>query len=277
MSGRSILITGCSSGIGYHCAHGMKARGWQVVTACRQAEDVERLKSEGLASVQLDYADEASIANGFEAALASTAGRLDALFNNGAYAVPGMTEDLPTEALRAIFESNFFGWHELTRRALGVMRRQEHGRIVQCSSILGFITLRGRGAYNSTKFAVEGLTDTLRLELHGSGIHVSLIEPGPVTSQIRQNSIPHYERWIEPRSRESVWADFYRTEMEPRLYEGGEDRFELGPESVLKRLIHATESRRPKARYYVTTPTYLMGALKRLLPTRALDWVLRQN
>lgn len=235
------------------------------------------MREEGLDSVLIDYADDASIHAGFDEALDLTGGRLDALFNNGAYGIPGMAEDLPTEALRANFEANFFGWHTLTRRALPLMRKQGHGRIIQNSSILGFITLPARASYNSTKFALEGMSDTLRLELHGSGIHVSLIEPGPVTSKIREKSIPHYEKWIKPQVENSVWSQRYRDTLEPRLYNGGEDRFELGPDSVLKRLIHACESARPKPRYYVTTPTYLMGTLKRLLPVRALDWVLRKS
>ena len=273
---KTLLITGCSSGIGYHCAHGMKERGWQVIASCRKQADVEKMRAEGFESVLIDYADEATIQSGFDEALALTGGRLDALFNNGAYGIPGMAEDLPTDALRAIFESNFFGWHSLTLRALKVMRGQGSGRIIQNSSILGFVTLPARAAYNSTKFAVEGISDTMRVELHGSGIHISLIEPGPVTSKIRENCIPHYEKWIKPQIETSVWKDSYREKLEPRLYEGGEDKFELGPESVLKRLIHACESPRPKPRYYVTTPTYVMGFLKRILSARAMDWVLRK-
>ncbi len=273
---RTILITGCSSGIGYHCAHGMKARGWQVIASCRKQADVNRMRDEGLESVLIDYDDETTIHAGFDEALTLTRGRLDALFNNGAYGTPAMAEDLPTEALRANFESNFFGWHTLTRRALKVMRQQGSGRIVQNSSILGFVAMPARAAYNASKYAIEGLSDTMRIELHGSGIFVSLIEPGPVTSKIRVNSIPHYEKWIKPYITDSVWAERYRDKLEPRLYNGSEDRFELGPESVLKRLIHACESVRPQPRYYVTTPTYAMGFLKRILPFRALDWVLRK-
>ena len=273
---KTLLITGCSSGIGYHCAHGMKERGWHVIASCRKQADVERMRAEGLDSVLIDYADDASIQAGFDEAMTLTGGQLDALFNNGAYGIPGMAEDLPTDALREIFEANFFGWHSLTVRALGVMRGQVSGRIIQNSSVLGFVTLSARAAYNSTKFAIEGLSDTMRVELHGSGIHVSLIEPGPVTSKIRENSIPHYEKWIKPRIETSVWAERYRAKLEPRLYNGGEDTFELGPESVLKRLIHACENARPRPRYYVTTPTYMMGFLKRILSARALDWVLRK-
>ena len=273
---RTLLITGCSTGIGYYCAQGMKERGWQVIASCRKQADVDRLRAEGFESVLIDYQDEDSIRTGFEEALTLMNGRIDVLFNNGAFGIPGMAEDMPTAALRDIFEANFFGWHTLTRLALPVMRQQKSGRVVQCSSILGFITLPARAAYNATKFAVEGMSDTMRLELHGTGISVSLIEPGPVTSKIRENNIPHYEKWIKPTVENSVWAEFYREKLEPRLYNGSTDRFELGPESVLKRLIHACESRHPKPRYYVTTPTYLMGGLKRILSTRALDWVLRK-
>ena len=206
----------------------------------------------------------------------ATGGTLDALFNNGAYACPGLVEDLPSGALREIYQTNVFGWHELTRQIIPVMRAQGHGRIVQNSSILGFVTLPWRGAYNSTKFALEGLTDTMRIELRGTGIHVVLIEPGPVTSDIRQNSIPHFEKWIDWEN--SVRVADYRAGLQKRLYEeSGPDTFELPATAVTKKLVHALESRRPRARYYVTTPTYVMGFLKRDLPTRALDWVLARS
>lgn len=275
---RTILITGCSSGIGHVCAHGLKARGWHVIASCRKPEDVARLREEGLESVLIDYEDDASIHSGFDEALVLTGGRLDVLFNNGAYGIPGMAEDLPTDALRQIFEANFFGWHTLTRRAIPVMREQGNGRIVQCSSVLGFAALKSRAAYTSTKFALEGLTDTMRMELYGSGIEVSLIEPGPITTKIRENAVPHYEKWIKPAAESSFWRDFYRDTMEPRLYgEYTVDRFELGSEAVLKKLVHAIESPRPRPRYYITTPTYIVGWMKRLLPTRWSDAVLRRS
>lgn len=272
---KSILITGCSSGIGLECARGMKARGWRVFASCRQAADCDRLRAEGFAAPLIDYTDEDTIQAGLKEVLDATGGTLDALFNNGAHGLPGAVEDLPTDALRAIFEANFFGWHTLTRAVLPVMRAQGSGRIVQCSSVLGIITLPWRGAYNASKFALEGLTDTLRIEMHGTGIQVSLIEPGPVTSDIRANSIPHFERWIDWEN--SARADEYRNGLLKRLYHSsGPDRFELPPDSVLKRLIHATEAPRAQPRYYVTTPTYIAGILRRLLPTRALDWVMRR-
>ncbi|PZX47239.1 short-subunit dehydrogenase [Roseinatronobacter thiooxidans] len=270
---RSVLITGCSSGIGYHAAHALHARGWQVFATCRKEEDCARLRSAGLHSFQLDYTDTASIHAAVQQVLEATGGRLDALFNNGAYAIPGAVEDLPTDALRAIFETNLFGWHELTRQVLPVMRAQGHGRIVQNSSVLGLAALKWRGAYVATKFALEGLTDVLRLELADTAIHICLIEPGPITSRIRENSIPHFEHWIDWHT--SPRADHYRETLLARLYDKrAPDFFELPPEAVTRRLIHALEANRPKARYYVTTPTRLLGSIRRVLPTRALDWIL---
>lgn len=274
MSARSILITGCSSGIGHAAAHGLRARGWTVFAACRKEEDCAKLRDEGFISPRLDYSDTETIEAAVAQVLEHTGGTLDALFNNGAHATPGAVEDLPTEGLRAIFETNLFGWHSLTRRVLPVMRAQGHGRIVQCSSVLGLVTMPWRGAYNATKFALEGLTDTLRIEMRDTGVHVVLIEPGPVTSRIRVNSIPHFERWIDWRA--SPRKARYESELIARLYRETDkpDPFELPPEAVVKKLVHALEAPRPRARYYVTTPTYLMGFLKRILPTRALDWAL---
>ena len=275
MNGKSILITGCSSGIGQDAAHGLRARGWRVFAACRQAKDCARLRVQGFDSPRIDYLDPQTIAAGLDEVLAATGGRLDAVFNNGAFACPGAVEDLPTDALRDIFEANFFGWHDLTRRAITVMRAQGAGRIVQNSSVLGLVPARFRGAYVSTKFALEGLTDTLRVEMRGTGIHIVLIEPGPVTSKIRENAIPHFERWIDWQN--SARKGQYKAVLH-RLYEDrGRDPFELPPSAVTKKLVRALESPRPRPRYYVTTPTYLMGALRRVLPTRALDWLIARG
>ncbi|MCU0900278.1 MAG: SDR family oxidoreductase [Cypionkella sp.] len=272
MMQRSVLITGCSSGIGLDAARGLRARGWRVFASCRQQADCDRLMAEGFESPRLDYADEASIAAALEQVLEATGGRLDALYNNGAFACPGAVEDLPRGALREIFEVNLFGYHDLTRRVIPVMRAQGGGRIVNCSSVLGLVGLKWRGAYVATKFAMEGLTDVLRIEMRGTGIHISLIEPGPVTSRIRANAIPHFEKWINWEA--SARAGEYAT-LRGRLYEDrGPDRFELPAQAVTQKLIHALESRKPKARYYVTTPTHLMGVLRRILPTRMLDWVI---
>lgn len=273
---KSVLITGCSSGIGYDAAHGLKVRGWRVFAACRKPEDCARLQSEGFESPVLDYTDPTSIAAALAEVLSATGGTLDALFNNGAYAIPGPVEDIPTDAMRAIFETNFFGWHDLICRVIPVMRAQGHGRIVQNSSVLGFVAGPWRGAYNATKFALEGLTDTLRIEMKGTGIHVVLIEPGPVTSDFRKNAILEFERWVDWEN--SARVAQYRDSLLEKLYKStGQNRFELPASAVTEKLIHALESARPRPRYYVTTPTYLMGFLRRLLPTRALDWVLSQG
>ena len=269
---KTILITGCSSGIGATVARGVRDHGWRVIASARKPEDVAALKADGFEAVQLDYADPDSIASGLAETLALTGGTLDALFNNGAFGMPGAVEDLPRGGLREIFETNLFGVHDLTCRVIPIMRAQGHGRIIQHSSVLGLVPLKWRGAYVSTKYALEGLTDVLRIEMRDSPIHFTLLNTGPVTSKIRVNSIPHFERWIDWEN--SARAEQYREALIPRLYEdGGPDPFELPPEAVTKKVIHFLESRRPKPRYYITTPTYIMGALKRLLPTRTLDWI----
>ena len=274
MKQKTVLITGCSSGIGYDAAHAMKARGWRVFASCRAAEDCGRLKDEGFESPLIDYCDADTIAAGLTEVFETTGGTLDAVFNNGAHGMLGAVEDIPTDALRAIFESNFFGYHELTRRVIPVMRAQGHGRIVQCSSVLGLVTMRWRGAYNASKFALEGLNDTLRIELRDANIHISLIEPGPITTKFRQKGVKHFEKWINWEK--SPHADRYRDTLIPRLYAppGKPDPFELPASAVSQKLIHALESVRPRPRYYVTKVTYIMGNLKRILPTRALDWVI---
>ncbi|MCK8463885.1 SDR family NAD(P)-dependent oxidoreductase [Aliiroseovarius sp. S1339] len=271
-SGKSILITGCSSGIGYDAAHTLAKRGWRVFATCRKEADCERLRAEGLESFLLDHADEANMEAAMAEALDRTGGTLDALFNNGAFAIPGAVEDLPTNALRLIFETNLFGYHHLTRLAIPVMRAQGHGRIINNSSVLGFAALPWRGAYVATKFALEGLTDTLRLEMRGTKIKVILIEPGPITSNIRQNAQPHFERWIDWEN--SARSGLYH-KLRERLYDdsGTPDTFELPASAVTDKLIHALESPRPKPRYYVTTATRIAGIARRLLSTRFGDRV----
>lgn len=271
---KSILITGCSSGIGLCVAEGLKARGYRVFASARHDEDVAMLRDKGFEAIQLDLTDSDSIERALNDVLGKTGGTLDALFNNGAYGQPGAVEDLRREVLREQFETNLFGTHELTCRVLPVMRRQGHGRIIQNSSVLGLIALPFRGAYNSSKYALEGLTDTLRLELHGSGIHVSLVEPGPVISRFRANAMAKYQENIDKTN--SPFRETYEA-MERRLKkEGPAAPFTLPPEAVLEKVIHALESDRPRVRYYVTFPTYMFATLRRLLPHRGLDWVLRR-
>ena len=270
----SVLITGCSTGIGRHVALGLKMRGYRVFATARKDSDVNQLKEAGLESLQLDISNSASISRAVEDILARTGGELYALFNNAGFGVTGAVEDLSRAALQEQFEVNVFGTHELTRQVIPVMRRQGYGRIIQNSSVLGFIALPFRGAYVASKFALEGLTDTLRLELRDTNIHVSLIEPGPVESDFRKNAYAAYRRYINKET--SVFSDIYQKTEDRLKKEGPAVPFTLGPDAVLKKVIHALESKHPKARYYVTFPTYLFGYLKRILPTSVLDRILLQ-
>ncbi len=272
---RAILITGCSSGIGRAVAEGLRARGYRVFATARQAADVERLREAGFDdTLPLDLDDSSSIAAAVDTLLSRTGGRLYGLFNNGAYGQPGAVEDLSRAALRAQFETNLFGWLELTNRVLPVMRAQGEGRIIQNSSVLGFVAMPFRGAYNASKFALEGLTDTLRLELHGTGIHVSLIEPGPIESRFRANALRMYRRYID--AAHSPHRARYQA-MEARLQKAGPAvPFTLPASAILPPVIHALEARRPRTRYRVTVPTHLFAVLRRLLPDRWLDPLLRK-
>ena len=267
-----ILITGCSSGIGLCVAQGLLARGHRVFATARKTIDVARLKEMGFESFVLDLDDSLSISNAVKNILGVTDGRLDALFNNGAYAQPGAIEDLNRELIRQQFETNLFGWLELTNLIIPVMRKQGYGRIIQNSSVLGLVSMPYRGAYNASKYALEGMTDTLRLELNGSRISVSLIEPGPILSRFRENAFRAFQRNINPEL--SPHREQYQAMAKRLGKQGAAVRFTLPPEAVLARVIHALESPRPRARYYITLPTWIFGTLRRLLPTTWLDKLL---
>ncbi|MCW8900835.1 MAG: SDR family oxidoreductase [Gammaproteobacteria bacterium] len=271
---KTILITGCSTGIGLCVAKGLQQRGYRVFATARKKDDVSRLNEMGLESLCLDLTDSLSIQNAVKEILNRTSGSLYALFNNGAYAQPGAVEDLRTDALRQQFETNVFGWHELTNQVLPVMLKQGYGRIIQNSSVLGFISLKFRGAYSASKYAIEGLSDTLRQELTGTNVFISLVEPGPIESQFRKNSFEMYKNNIDKES-SRFKSDYVATEKRLTTV-GPAVPFTLPPEAVLKRVIHALESKKPKARYYVTVPTYLFGYLKRLLSTRLMDKLLNK-
>ena len=273
MKKRNVIITGCSSGIGRCVAEGLKEKGYRVFATARKKTDVDILVAEGFESVQLDLANSASIRLAFETILEKADGEIYALFNNGAYGQPGAVEDLSRDVLRQQFEVNLFGTHELTNLVLPVMRKQGYGRIIQNSSVLGFVALQFRGAYNTTKYALEGLTDTLRLELMGTNIHISLIEPGPIESRFRKNALVVFEQNISVEN--SPFENAYRKLVERLKTEGPVVPFTLGPEAVFDKVLHALESRKPKPRYYVTFPTYLFGYLKRALSTNMMDKVLK--
>jgi len=271
---KTIFITGCSTGIGYTTAVELKKRGYRVICSARKQADVSRLQEQGFETLQLDLADSNSIQQAVQQLINLTDGKIDGLFNNGAFGQPGAVEDLTRDVLRNQFETNFFGTHELTNLIIPLMRKQGHGRILYNSSILGFVAMKYRGAYNASKFALEGLVDTLRIELHGTNIQLCLIEPGPITSQFRKNAFALYKENIKPEL--SAHQQTYKA-MEERLQkEGPAAPFTLPAEAVAKKVIHAMESKKPKIRYYVTFPTYLFGFLKRILPMTWLDILLRK-
>ena len=271
MESKSILITGCSTGIGRCLAHGLRERGYRVFASARQQTDVDALSAAGFESLWLDLDSSESIQAAVQNLLGRTQGRLYALVNNGAYGQPGAVEDLSRDVLRAQFETNLFGTQELTNLVIPAMRARGEGRIIQMSSLLGIVCLAYRGAYNATKFALEALSDTLRLELRDTNIYVSLIEPGPIESRFRANAYAAFQRNID---REHSAHREYYARMEKRLEGTKPMPFTLPPEAVLKKVIHALEARRPKARYGVTFPTHLFQVLRRVLPVRALDRIL---
>lgn len=274
-SARAILITGCSSGIGYTAAHALHQEGFQVIASARKREDVERLQAEGLTAIQLDLRDEASIQRAVAETLALTGGQLYALFNNAAYGQPGALEDLPAAALRAQLDTNLIGTHALIRAVLPVMLAAGEGRIINNSSILGLVAMKFRGAYNTSKFALEGYTDTLRLELRGTGIQVALIEPGPIVSQFRTNALAALQQHIDIDH--SRHATLYRQTLDRLGRATPGNRFTLPPEACLPPLRHALTARRARARYAVTTPAKWMSVLRHWLPTRWLDALVAKS
>jgi len=274
MGEKSIRITGCSSGIGLEAARILKARGWRVLACARSDADLARLEQdEGVEALHLELRDTGSIAKCAEEALRRTDGKLGALFNNAAYGQLGAIEDLSADVLREQFEVNLIGTHDLTCRIIPAMRQNGGGRIVQCSSVLGLVAGPYRGAYCATKFALEALSDSLRMELNGSGVHVALIEPGPIRTRFIDHALASFEKLDITKS---VHREIYEQRI-AGLKRGGASRFKLEPEAVVRKLIHALESPRPNLRYFVTTPTYIAAAFKRFLPGRMLDMItLRQ-
>ncbi|WP_421916140.1 SDR family oxidoreductase [Mesorhizobium sp.] len=272
---RTIIVTGASSGIGAYCARALKAQGWRVFATARKPEDIARLEADGIEAFYLDYGEPASIEALVASVVDRTGGGIDALFNNGAYAQAGAVEDLPVAALRAQFEANVFGWHDLTCRVVPLMRRQGHGRIIHCSSILGLMPVPFRGAYCASKHAVEGLMLCMRQELEGSGVHVSLIEPGPVISKIASNGLAWFLKNIDHEN--SVHRVDYAAQLERLRAGGGKARGKPGPEVVHAALRHALLSRRPRPHYVVTLPARIGAMLKRILPASMLYRLLAKR
>ncbi|SFN73557.1 Short-chain dehydrogenase [Formivibrio citricus] len=266
---RTILVTGCSSGIGLATAQTLARQGWRVLATVRRLEDA--IQGEGIETLLLDQTDSAAVQACAAEALARCEGQLDAVFCNAGLGVPGAVEDLSRDAMRFQFETNVFGTIELINALLPAIRRQGHGRILINSSILGFAAMPYRGAYNASKYALEGFADTLRQELIGTDIHVSLIEPGPIASRFRANAQAQFARWIDAQS--SVHRLAYQA-MAARLAKAGPAApFTLPASAVADVASRCLNARYPAARYRVTIPTRVFWYLKRLLPTRWLDWI----
>lgn len=270
---KSILITGCSSGIGLAAAQALKQKGYRVFATARKTSDVDKLKAQGLESLVLDLNDSNSIHNALADVLKKTDGKLDALFNNAGFGLTGAVEDLARDMMRAQFETNVFGPMELTNLVIPIMRKQGYGRIIQNTSILGIVAIPFYGAYNASKFALEGFSNTLRQELHGTNIFVSIIAPGPIRSKFRENALKTYQETLSQK--DSVHKILYN-KLESFFTKSIDThpQFTASPDAVVTKLIHALESPRPKAHYYVSFPAHLFAILRRLLPDSALDWVM---
>ena len=272
---KNILVTGCSSGIGRAIALGLHQTGYRVIATTRTQQDADELGELGLETLLMELRDTRSI----QACMATVADRTGSnvfgLVNNAAFAQPGAVEDLRREVLRDQFEVNVFGTQEVTNRVIPMMRDQQDGRIVHIGSILGRVGMAFRGAYCASKYALEGLADTQRQELLGTGISVSLIEPGPITSEFRDNAMDAFNKNIV------VTGSAHRGNYDElsRILAGGDGRvppFAKRPSAVLKKVQKALESQSPRPRYYVTTPAILMAGMKRVLPTGVLDRILRR-
>lgn len=274
MTDRSILITGCSSGIGLASARVLKDRGWRVLATARSAEDRAMLERDaGVEALHIELTDPDAIAACADEALARTNGRLFALFNNAAYGQVGAVEDLTPDVLRRQLDVNLIAQHDLTRRLLPAMRKNGAGRIVQCSSVLGLVSVPFRGAYCASKFALEALSDAMRHELRGSGVHISLIEPGPIRTRFVEHAMANLKATVDLEG--SPHAATYQARL-ASMETGGKSLFKLEPEAVAQKLVHAVESARPKRRYYVTWPTYFAAVARRALPPVMSDWLARK-
>ena len=277
MKTKNILITGCSSGIGKDVAITLHNKGWRVFATCRSKTDCTFFTKLGIESFPLDLLKEESINCAVNLVKEKTKSQLDVLFNNGAYAIPGAIQDIPRSAMREIFEVNVFGQIDLINRCIPLMMSSDYPKIINCSSVLGFISLPYRGLYSATKYSIEALTDALRRENYDSKIKFVLIQPGPINTDIKKKSVKHFEKWINWKK--SIHKKTYENKVIKRLYDNNyKDSFnsyELQPDEVTKILINVLNSKKPKARYKITIQTKIAQIMTKLLPTNILDWFFK--
>lgn len=270
---RTVLVTGCSSGIGEATAYFLRDRGWTVFPTARKAEDLEKLRNEGFDAIELDLGDSASVQQAVKLLLEKVPEGLGALVNNAGVAMPGAVEDMNRDALRRQFEVNVFGTQELTNALVPTLRKQGWGRIVTVSSIYGLIAAPMVGAYCASKFAVEALGDAQRVELTGTGISLSLIEPGPIVSAFRRNAAAAMEENVI--TDDVRYADSYKKEAARRKKQFKKvDFINRPPEDVAKKIFHALESSNPRRRYVITLPAHLGHFMARFVPSALLDRVM---
>ncbi len=273
---RTVIVTGCSSGIGLATARVLRDRGWRVVPTARKPADLEQLRADGFQPVELDVTDGESCARAAAAALDQLGGELGGLVNNAGYGQAGAIEDLTRDLLRRQFETNVIGLQDFTNRLLPVLRRQGWGRIINISSVLGRITIPFNGAYCASKYALEALSDALRIELTGSGLGVHLVEPGPIVSAFRRNAAARAQEALGDA--ETRHRAYYEHEIKRRLHQHKKpDFFTKPPEAVAAKVVHALESARPRRRYCVTIPAYLGAFLARFAPAGFLDWAMARR
>jgi len=273
LESKNVVITGCSTGIGAAAARLLKDRGWNVVATARKSDDLKTLEEQGFHAVKLDIADEASVTEAVQSIMTVFKGRVGAIVNNAGFGQSGAVEDLTREVLRYQFEVNLIGMQDFTNRFIPVMRQQGWGRIINISSVLGRISLPFMGSYAATKFAMEALSDALRVELHGSGIAVSLIEPGPISSAFRKNAADRARATL--KFDKGAHADFYQHEVKRRDMQNSKpDFFTLPPEAVAEKIFKALNTQSPGIRYRVTLPAYSGEFVRRFLPHRLIDWVM---
>ena len=277
METKNILITGCSSGIGKNVAITLHNKGWRVFATCRSKTDCTFFTKLGIESFPLDLLKEESINCAVNLVKEKTKSQLDVLFNNGAYAIPGAIQDIPRSAMREIFEVNVFGQIDLINRCIPLMMNSDYPKVINCSSVLGFISLPYRGLYSATKYSIEALTDALRRENYDSKIKFVLIQPGPINTDIKKKSVKHFEKWIDWKK--SIHQKTYENKVIKRLYDNNyKDSFnsyELQPDEVTKILINVLNSKKPKARYKITIQTKIAQIMIKLLPTNTLDWFFK--
>ena len=261
-----VLITGCSTGIGYETAKYLTQKNFNIITSCRKKVDVERLSKEFKHSIHLDISSSISIKKSFIVIKKIIKkNKIYGIFCNAGYGQWGAVEDLNINLIKKQFETNIFGHIELINLFIPYMRKQNEGRIIFNSSVLGLVSFPYCSAYNATKFAMEAFASSLRLELLNTNIKVSLIEPGPIISKFNINVLKHFKKI---NINDSVHKRKYYKFI--KYFNKENNKFALPSLSVAKKVYIALKSNKPKSQYYVTLPTYILS-YSRILPNSIFE------